>query len=69
MVHCMRPQRFNVDPDHTKAAEQGTHWILTLKNFVETFKVEHLHQQIDKTRMIVNRQSSSVFRIISDSSS
>lgn len=32
MEHCMRPQSFNIDHDHTTAAEQ---WVHTFKNFVE----------------------------------
>lgn len=65
MEYCRRPQRFDIDPDHTTAAEQWTHWILAFKN-LETLKAEHSLNRHDKAD---NELSSSVYRIISDAPS
>ena len=58
----MRPERFDVNPESSDAADQWNHWYFTFNNFLSS--MESLNP--DKLMMLANHISPSVYKSISE---
>ena len=59
----LKPAKLDTDPSSPVAAQEYSHWKVTMENFLSTLKVEN---DADKYKLLINFLSSSVFTYVSD---